>query len=402
MTALRGSAKADPSHAGRPIQESLRKDMATAKKSRSPKVPPPQLQTVRQIPTADLQFDPENPRFYRLNDASNVESVVEEMLDKEGAQNLMLSIGQKGYFAGEPLLVVSKDGNAPYTVVEGNRRLAAVKLLNGEIPPPPRRKTSVGQIRADAAIKAFPTELPCLVYEARKDVLRYLGYRHITGIQEWDALSKARYLAELKETFYSQDSQASQLKSLANEIGSRSDYVAQLLTALNLYIHAESTQNFFGLPLSAKDVEFSYLTTALNYSSICEWLGLEGKSDVKMPGLQAENLKRAFGWFFSKDQLGRTVLGESRNLSELAAVVQNPEAVKVLLETNQLSEAYLYSDGPQQALENAMQAAIDRVNTVWRMVPSSNAVTSTHLEMAKKLAEQSRLVRSAIESKLEP
>lgn len=375
--------------------------MATAKKSRSIKGPPSQTRTVRQIATTDLAFDPENPRFYRLNNSSNVESIVEEMLDKEGAQNLMLSIGQKGYFAGEPLLVVSEDGNAPFTVVEGNRRLAAVKLLNGEIPPPARRKISIGQIRADAVVKEFPNELPCLVYSARKDVLRYLGYRHITGIQEWDALSKARYLAELRETFYSQTAKAEQLKSLANEIGSRSDYVAQLLTALNLYICAESTQNFFGLPITAKDVEFSYVTTALNYSSICEWLGLENKSDVEMPGLQKENLKRAFGWFFSKDQLGRTVLGESRNLSELAAVVQNPEAVNVLLETNKLAEAYLYSDGPQQALENAMQTALDRVNTVWRMLPGSNTVNSTHLEMAKKLAEQSRLVHSAIESKLE-
>ena len=120
-----------------------------------------------------------------------------------------------------------------------------------------------------------------------------------------------------------------------------------------------------------------------------------------MPGLKEEKLKYAFGWFFSKDQLGRTVLGESRNLAELAVVVQSTEAVKVLLETNQLAEAYLYSDGPLQALENAMQTAIDRINTVWRMVPNSTALNSTHLELAKKLAEQSRLVRTAIESKLE-
>lgn len=375
--------------------------MATANTPGSSNAAVPQPATVRLIATCDLKFDPENPRFYRLNDASDVESVVDEMLDKEGAQNLMLSIGQKGYFAGEPLLVVSEDGNAPFTVVEGNRRLAAVKLLNGEISPPPRRRASVAQIRAEAVVQNFPTQLPCLVYTNRRDVLRYLGYRHITGIQEWDALSKARYLAELKETFYQDASKLEQLKSLANEIGSRSDYVAQLLTALNLYIRAETTQDFFGLPLDAKDVEFSYLTTALNYSSICEWLGLENKSDVDMPGLREENLKRAFGWFFAKDQLGRTVLGESRNLSELAAVVQNPEAVHVLLETNSLAEAYLYSDGPQQALENAMQTAIDRVNTVWRILPSANVVNSTHLEMAKKLAEQSRLVRTAIESKLE-
>ena len=351
--------------------------------------------------TQDLDFDPENPRFYRLNSAKDMDGVIEEMLDKEGAQNLMLSIGQKGYFAGEPLLVVSEDGEAPFIVVEGNRRLAAVKLLNGQIIPPTRRKTSINKIRSEAVIQDFPLELPCLVYKSRKEVLRYLGYRHITGIQEWDALSKARYLAELRDTFYLAEDKSLQLKALANEIGSRSDYVAQLLTSLNLYIRAESRNDFFGLPLTAKDVEFSYLTTALNYSSICHWLGLENKADVEMNGLNEENLKRAFGWFFAKDQLGRTVLGESRNLSDFAAIVKSKDAIDVLLESNQLSEAYLFSDGPQQALENALQAALDRVNTVWRMVPSATSVNAGHCEMAKKLAEQSKLVRQVIDSKLE-
>ncbi len=46
----------------------------------------------------------------------------------------MLSIGQQGYFPGEPLLAVKSNGN--YIVVEGNRRLAAVKLLNGDLLPP--------------------------------------------------------------------------------------------------------------------------------------------------------------------------------------------------------------------------------------------------------------------------
>lgn len=356
---------------------------------------------VVKIRTVDLQFDPDNPRFYRLNDASNVGDVIEEMLDKEGAQNLMLSIGQKGYFEGEPLLVVSNDGQAPFTVVEGNRRLAAVKLLNGEIPPPTRRRSSINQIRAEAASQNFPTILPCLVYRNRRDVLRYLGYRHITGIQEWDALSKARYLADLRDEFYQGQNQPQQMKALANDIGSRSDYVAQLLTALNLYVAAEDGGRFMGLPIEAKDVEFSYITTALNYSSICEWLGLDSKGDVDMAGLVTENLKKAFGWFFSKDQLGRTVLGETRNLAQLAAVVRSETAIQVLTDSNKLSEAYLYSDGPQQALQNAMEQALERITTVWRMVPGIEDVSQEHSDLARRMQDNTKLVKSAIDAKLE-
>jgi len=357
--------------------------------------------TVTFLPTDTLSFDPENPRFYRLNNPGSTAEVLEEMLDQEGVQDLMLSIGQKGYFAGEPLLVVSSNGKAPFLVVEGNRRLAAVKLLSGELQPPTRRKNSVDLIRSEAIKKSFPDGLPCLIYKARKDVLRYLGYRHITGIKEWDALSKAKYLAELQIEFYADKDHAAQMKALANDIGSRSDYVGQLLTALQLYIRAESTKKFFGLPFKAEDVEFSYITTALNYRSICQWLGLESKTDVEMANLKIENLKRAFGWFFSKDALGRTILGESRNLAELAAVVTSKAAVKVLEDTGNLEEAYLYTDGPQRALESAMEQACERIMTVWRMIPSIEKITTTHIELSKKMSEDSRQIRNTLISKAE-
>lgn len=362
----------------------------------------PQLsETVTFLKTQDLSFDPENPRFYRLNNPGSDAEVLEEMLDQEGVTDLMLSIGQKGYFAGEPLLVVSHNGKAPFVVVEGNRRLAAIKLLSGELKPPSRRKNSVEIIRTEATYKVFTEGLPCLIYKARRDVLRYLGYRHITGIKEWDSLSKAKYLDELKTEFYIALDHRAQMKALANDIGSRSDYVGQLLTALGLYIRAESTKKFFGLPFGPEDVEFSYITTALNYSSICQWLGLSSKTDVDMENLKVDNLKRAFGWFFSKDELGRTVLGESRNLAELSSIVTNKTAIKILEETGKIEEAYLYTDGPQKALETAMQQAHDRIMTVWRMVPSTDQISSTHVELAKKMAEDTRQIRNTVSDKFE-
>ena len=356
---------------------------------------------VEHLKIQDLTFDPQNPRFYRLNNPGSTSEVLEEMLDKEGVQDLMLSIGQKGYFAGEPLLVVSPNGRAPFVVVEGNRRLAAVKLLSAELLPPDRRKKSIEILRNEAQHTSFNLGLPCLIYKNRKDVLRYLGYRHITGIKEWDALSKAKYLDELKNEFYLNLEDTKQMKALANDIGSRSDYVGQLLTALGLYIRAEGTNSFFGLPIAVKDIEFSYITTALNYVSICEWLGLESKTDVHMENLKEDNLKRAFGWFFSKDELGRTILGESRNLSELSSIVTSKTAVKMLEKTRNLQEAYLYTDGPQKALETAMQQAHDRILTVWRMVPDTDQITSTHIELAKKMAEDTRQIRNTVLDKAE-
>lgn len=354
-------------------------------------------QKIKFIPTSELHFDPENPRFYRLNDTS-VEAVIEEMLDDEGVQELMLSIGQKGYFEGEPLLI-SADKNGKWIVVEGNRRLAATKLLNGEFSPPKRRSASVNLIRKEGQ-HTPPTELPCIVYSTRREVLQYLGYRHITGIKQWDSLSKARYLAQLRDEFYPDLEKAKQLKALANDIGSKPDYVGKLLTALSCYQHAEDNK-FFDLPVRPEDIEFSLLTTALSYKQIYTWLGLENSTDIEMSNLNADNLESAFAWMFAKDRQGRTILGESRNLKELACIVESGDAIQVLKDTGRLSEAFLYTDGPQAALQTALEQADERIRVIWNMLPKTRPFSETHADVADVLFNSIRDVRKYIKEKLE-
>ena len=194
--------------------------------------------------------------------------------------------------------------------------------------------------------------------------------------------------------------EAEQLRSLARDIGSRSDYVGQLLTALALYIRAEE-KKFFKLPIDADSIEFSYITTALNYKSICTWLGLEDKNDIQMPNLVEKNLKRAFAWMFAKDQQGRTILGESRNLKEMAAIVGSADAIEVLERTSNLSEAYLYTDGPESALNQALELANERLLVVWNMLPGTKPLTRQHLDQADTLFGVSKDVRSYLREKLE-
>jgi len=349
-----------------------------------------------ELETKKLDFDPQNPRFFRLNDASNAATVIEEMLDDESVHDLMLSIGQQGYFPGEPLLAV-KSGNK-YIVVEGNRRLAAVKLLNGDLQPPKRKMKGVLEIIEDTTHK--PSKLPCIVYSNREDVLRYIGYRHITGVKEWDSLSKAKYLKELHDTFYADDEKELVLKNLAREIGSKAHYVATLLTALNLYEVAHDS-DFFDLPMKAADVEFSYITTALGYSKITSWLGLQDKKDFQNPNLNEENLKRLFSWFFVLDQQGRTIIGESRRIKDIAAVVEKEEAIEVLMKSSNLDEAYLYTSGEKVALDKALNAASIKLRIVWDMLLKAKELTIEHEDAASEIFESSKNIRNQIRNKRE-
>src|SRR5690606_34699276 len=93
---------------------------------------------------------------------------------------LMLAIGKNDFFPGEQLLVVeTKDNN--YKVIEGNRRLSAVKLLN-KPDLVSVQKTKIQQVIKEAEF--FPKEIPCLIFDKEEDIHNYLGYRHITGIKE--------------------------------------------------------------------------------------------------------------------------------------------------------------------------------------------------------------------------
>lgn len=368
--------------------------------SRKPVARPPAAQAqggegekkILWIPSHQLDFDPKNPRFYRLRGESSDEKVVEEMLDDEGVQDLMSSIGQQGYFPGEPLLVVpSQDGR--YIVVEGNRRLTAVKLLNGQLVAPRRRSRSVALIVGEA--RQRPTELPCIAYETREEVLRYLGFRHITGIKEWDALSKARYLADLRDTFYGELPRAEQLGTIAKEIGSRADVVGKLLLGLELFERAEQDKFFLRNNLNPEAIDFSYVTTAIGYRNITSWLGyhdgvVDGSGEV-IP----ENLDRLFYWMFVPQANARTVIGETRRLKELAAVVGSGDGLRVLMETGNLADAYLYTDGPQEALSSAIQAADAKLRLVWDTLLKSSP-TDEHKDAAEGVYKQAKRILDQI------
>lgn len=133
------------------------------------------------MPLDQLVFDPENPRLPgRLHHADD-EQVLDYLLEEGDLADLMISLGTQGYYDAEPLLVTRrKGGSNVYIVVEGNRRLAALKLLdNPDLATNTRKSNTVKKISNEA--EYHPKEISVQIYNDRKDILWYLGYRHITG-----------------------------------------------------------------------------------------------------------------------------------------------------------------------------------------------------------------------------
>ncbi len=352
----------------------------------------------KDLKVADLQFDPFNPRFAIELASGPLDKLLERMIRDERLQELMQSIGLQDYFDGEPLLVTETEpGKGKYHVVEGNRRLAALKLLNGEINPTKPLPT-ITAIRAEADYK--PSEVPCIIFPERKQILRYLGFRHITGIKAWGPLAKARYLEQLRNDWYPDLEESDQLRQLAKEIGSRADYVGQMLAGLNLYNIAKEN-NFFNLQhVTEEKIEFTLLTTALSYTNIVEFLGLDSRQDLEADNLARDNLKDLFTWLYAQDQKGDTIVPNSRNLKELAKVVASPAALEKLRKNGELFEAFILTEGPQLAFSKLLSEANKKLSSIYNMIPSVPEINSTHDAQIDEIIVLTRRIKVLIRAEV--
>ncbi len=350
------------------------------------------------IPIQNLKFDPYNPRLPSSVNGEDQSAVLEWMLRDASILELMGSIGEKGYFPGEPLLVVQdKSSQGIYKVVEGNRRLCAVKLLHNPDVAPVRQK-SVRVVSEGALNK--PDTLPVLIYNDRSEILSYLGYRHVTGIKQWDPLAKAKYLKQLKITVESEEP-ATQYKTLAKTIGSRADYVAALLTSLSVYDQIKES-DFFGIKsLNEESIDFSVLTTALSYNNIVSFIGLSSRADPTLSGLNNDHLKELTQWLFERIAEGRTRLGESRNLSMLNNVVSHEKALSSFRAGKPLKEAELLTGKPAEIFGIAIVESKARLEVAREHQHLVEKPAPVDAENLGEILTMARDIRTVIKSRLQ-
>jgi hypothetical protein len=82
-----------------------------------------------QIPVAELHFDRHNPRMaeFGIEAATPEKEILTTLWDLMDVLELVQSITASGFFPHEALIVAEEKGKK--IVIEGNRRLAAVKVL---------------------------------------------------------------------------------------------------------------------------------------------------------------------------------------------------------------------------------------------------------------------------------
>ena len=284
-----------------------------------------------------LTFDKENPRLPTTVRGDDCE-ILEYLATKTGIERLLLSIGENGFFPGEAIIVIEQEESDKYIVIEGNRRLAALKLLQN---PSLVNRVSIRTAVEEAEHR--PSKVPAYIANSRDDTLQYLGFRHVSGVQRWDPLAKARYLKTLFDRCHGEPEQ--RYSSVAREIGSKANAVRRHLDALATYDIIER-RGFYDIEeLEEETFQFGTFYTAVGNTDIANFIGTkrDGVSNhpiVNPCEINENHLEELVTLMFEQDDQGSTKLGESRNISKLGEVLDNLNSLKALREGQSLDAAY--------------------------------------------------------------
>ena len=334
----------------------------------------------KEVLVSNLKLDRKNPRLPTSLHGACENEILKYLARKTNIEDLITSIGENDFFPGEAIVITAiESGTGEYTVLEGNRRLTALRLLNDE---QLARQVSTGAAQAVANAKNRPSQVPAYEVDSRADVLQYLGFRHVSGVQRWDPLAKARYLKMLYlETKGEPDPR---YRQIANEIGSRRDTVRKNLDALAAY-ELTASNEFFDVPnLTEETFQFGVFYTALATPRIAEFVGAR---DFDGPTHPIENpqilgvceMREIVEWIFRKDENGRTRLGESRNLPKLAAVLSAPNALQRFRDGASLDDAHLDTPDIQEEFVREIRTAIRHIDIAnSKLTPAQIENLATH------------------------
>lgn len=278
----------------------------------------------------DLLLDANNPRFAELGD--DMSPVPEARLPEERVQEnathkmrdpafdvkeLRDTIKELGFLPVDRLVVRPWSGNrdggtAKYVVVEGNRRLTAVKWLL-ELHEEGKETLEDNEI---AALR----ELECLIIDSgiapEHASVILPGLRHVSGIKEWGPYQKAKAIFGLRQGGMS-PSEVAQSLGLSTRAANVS---YRCFRALEQMSADEEYGELAGPKL------YSYFEEALKKPVVKEWLGWSEEQECFQDRV---HLAEFYSWITPHPDTDEVKLPMAIHVRELAKVLSDEDALAV-------------------------------------------------------------------------
>jgi hypothetical protein len=336
----------------------------------------------RTVSPDKLLFDVRNPRFgghrYRLTQPQ-----MQDLLEKwpHLAVDLVRSFVQNGFVPYEPL-VVRQEGKS-FVVIEGNRRLAAIRNILSNRNQYPKK-----------VISALQT-IPVIVFHEKpravknKEIHTYLGIRHLLGFREWPAESKAIFLDRQIKT-------KGDLQRIMGQLDIKKGDIARYLIP---YRVRQKTQPILEDLGEIEDKGFWVLGEALRRSGIKEYIKLKiDPKNLKVVNFDRNKFRYLLEFLYGSSALARKGrykaigaprISETRQLTRLGRVLSKKRAAEQLEKGSTLEEAELYVETREETIQSLVDELRALLMSIVNMGPTKKE--------AKTISKHFRNFEAAVE-----
>lgn len=320
----------------------------------------------------NLYLDPNNYRFVDKNDYAacddekvsekNVQHRTSELLKGKNNTNindLIFSFKQNGYVPVDQIQV-RKIGHQKYLVIEGNRRVAALKALEAMY----NDSQDIGKLDPSIFKK-----VPVVDYEGNDPAMFkvLMGLKHISGNKKWPAINQAKLLSSLYEEHNMSE------EDIYKSLGISKIEMRTTRRTLSLIKRYEESD--FGDQFSSD--KYSTFREIIKNPKIKDWLDLS-PTDYEISDVNEANLYRLFSWISETEEeiedddldsgeyqvvVKEPIIETALQVRELGKIISDPKAINNLEATRSLIDATLSSETlGKNKLDNALSLIRDQIN----------------------------------------
>ncbi|HCT9684152.1 TPA: ParB N-terminal domain-containing protein, partial [Klebsiella quasipneumoniae] len=331
--------------------------------------------TIRRVSIRNLFLDPNNYRLIHEDDQVDVpeteikDKIVQQRTTRlicgdknQHIQDLIDSFRANGYLPVDQIQVRALEDNG-YVVIEGNRRVAALKTLLNEYE---QKGNNLGKV-----LPEFFSSIPVVIYpdSTPEHHLTLMALKHISGNKKWGEWNQAKLLENMSTNYKLSET------DICHRIGISKVELRRSLRALSLV--AQYRNSDYGDQFT--ESRFPIFRQTIRSQALKVWLGWNEDT------AKAENLKNK-ELFFSllsrepieeEDENGHVgyserflepAISKRDDIDLLAKIVSDERALSQLQSTRDLNSAYRASDLVfKERQEAAIRSVSSDIDTLYQL-----------------------------------
>ena len=363
-----------------------------------------EIETITKVAVARLRLDRLNPRLIGEDDRASDEAIVARLYRAADLDELLQSITANGYMDIEPLVVMDDPDarNGELIVLEGNRRLAALRLLR----EPDLARSIAASEGLRIAIPPIADPLRATLDEVsvypvanRERARSFIGFKHINGPAKWDAYAKARFASE----WYKEERSAGvDLAVIARAIGDKHDTIKRMVSAIYVLDQAKNEGLFDIEDRHTRKFNFSHLYTALSRSQYMEYLGLgaawarHDPEPNQVPRERLEELRKVLVWIYGSREDGVQPVVQSQNpdIKRLGEVLAHAQGRHLLEATRNLDAAHASTEPVDRQFTASLIRARDNIRDAAGSLRAYDGRDQSLLDIAEDVKESAEAVHA--------